>query len=196
MEPEACFRTFVRVLLGWLSNRSLYQIFSVSPSLVYQAVGTQANDDFIFNLTFQFERYFGNVCLRPHGLVQKRRIYWKCLVQALVASGPISWLISKCKQYKLRTQYWTVAKVTLSEQRGLNLNLKTSGERWAHQAMPKRSSASHVLLMSQRVQVRERLGHSHFFTGSSYHYMQLSWSSPSSQTYPTFTCTFWRCLHM
>jgi len=43
MEPEACFGIFVRVLLGWLSNRSLYQTFSVNPSLLYQAVGTQAN---------------------------------------------------------------------------------------------------------------------------------------------------------
>ena len=43
--PEACFEIFVRILLGWLSNRSLYQIFSGNPSLLYQAVGTQANDD-------------------------------------------------------------------------------------------------------------------------------------------------------
>jgi len=43
--PQACFGIFVPVLLGWLSNRSLYQIFSVNLSLLYQAVGTQANDE-------------------------------------------------------------------------------------------------------------------------------------------------------
>jgi len=43
--PEACFEIFVRVLLVWLSYRSLYQIFSVNPSLLYQAMGTQANDE-------------------------------------------------------------------------------------------------------------------------------------------------------
>jgi len=36
----------------------------------------------LFNLTFQFERHRGNVCLHPHGLVQEGLIYWKCLVQA------------------------------------------------------------------------------------------------------------------
>ena len=41
--PEACFGIFVRVILGWLSNRSLYQTFPVNPSLLYQAVGTQVN---------------------------------------------------------------------------------------------------------------------------------------------------------
>jgi len=45
MRPEAHSWIFVRVQLGWLSNRSLYQTFSINPSLLYQAVGTQANDD-------------------------------------------------------------------------------------------------------------------------------------------------------
>jgi len=51
-----------------------------------QAVGTPAKmTKNLFNLTFQFDRYFGNVYLRSHGLVQKGRIYQKCLVQASVA---------------------------------------------------------------------------------------------------------------
>jgi len=45
MGPEACFGIFVRVLVGWLSNRSLYQTFPVKSPLLYQAVGTQANDE-------------------------------------------------------------------------------------------------------------------------------------------------------
>ena len=49
--PEACFDICVRVLFGWLSNSSLYQIFSVNPSLLYQAVGMQAKDE----NSFQFD---------------------------------------------------------------------------------------------------------------------------------------------
>jgi len=59
MEPEACFGIFVRIILGWLSNRSLYQTFPVNPSLLYQAAGTQVNVAKIpFKLKGQFERYF------------------------------------------------------------------------------------------------------------------------------------------
>ena len=51
MGPEACLEIFVRVWLGWLSNRSLYQTFPVHPSLLYQAVGTQAN---VAKIPFKF----------------------------------------------------------------------------------------------------------------------------------------------
>ena len=45
MIPEAYPWIFVQVQLDWLSNVSLYQTFSVNASFLYQAVGTQANDD-------------------------------------------------------------------------------------------------------------------------------------------------------
>jgi len=56
MGPEACFGIFVRVMLGWLSNRSLYQTCPVNPSLLYQAVGTHANASKCCQNTFQIER--------------------------------------------------------------------------------------------------------------------------------------------
>ena len=84
--PKACFEIFIRVLLGWLSNRSLCQIFSANPSLLYQAVGTQSKRRKIFSIwPFNLKGILANVCLRPHGLVQKGRVCWKCLVQASVA---------------------------------------------------------------------------------------------------------------
>jgi len=52
---------------------------------LYQAVGTQANVAKIpFKLKGQIEKIF-RVYLRPNGLLQKGKIYWKCLVQASVA---------------------------------------------------------------------------------------------------------------
>jgi len=81
MEIEECFGIFVRVLLGWLSNRSLYQKFPVNPSLLYQAVGTQASVAKIpFKLKGQIEKVFRRLLASPR-LVQKGRIYWKFLVQ-------------------------------------------------------------------------------------------------------------------
>jgi len=58
MGPEACFGIFVREGLGWLSNRSLYQTFSVNLSLLYQAVGTQANDEKSFQYDLSIWKVF------------------------------------------------------------------------------------------------------------------------------------------
>jgi len=85
MGPEAYSWIFVPVLLGGPSNRSLYQTFSVNLSLLYQAVGTQPNDEKSFEFDLLICKVFGNVYLRPHALMQKERIYWKYLVKASVA---------------------------------------------------------------------------------------------------------------
>ena len=89
MRPEAYSWIFVRVQLGLQSNRSLYHKFSVIPSLLYQAVGMQAHDDKqqrILSIShFNLKGVLATFCLRSHALVQKGQIYWKCLVQALVA---------------------------------------------------------------------------------------------------------------
>ena len=64
--PEACFEIFVRVLLVWLSNRSLYQMFSVNPSLLYQAVETQANvAKILFKLKCQIAKIFRRLLASP-----------------------------------------------------------------------------------------------------------------------------------
>jgi len=66
IEPEACFGIFVWVSLGWLSKRSLYQTIPVNPSLLYQAVGTQANVAKIpFKLKGQIEKIFRRLLVSP-----------------------------------------------------------------------------------------------------------------------------------
>jgi len=57
IRPEAYSWVFVRHQIGWLSNRSLYQTCSANPSLLYQAVWTQANTaanwvSFDFNVSY------------------------------------------------------------------------------------------------------------------------------------------------
>ena len=113
MGPEACFGIFVRVLLGWLRNQSLYWIFPVNLSLLYQAVGTQANASKRCQNTFQIERlnwkYFSSFACFPTAWYKSDGFaenIW-CKLRLLSqrnstrtnipkhASGPISWLISK-----------------------------------------------------------------------------------------------------
>jgi len=117
MGPEACFGIFVWVLLGWLSNQSLYQTFSVNPSLLYQAVGMQA---IVAKMPFQIEssnlKDFSSFACVPTAWYQRDRftenIWYKLWLLSQLsntrtniskhASGPISWPMPKCKQYKLR----------------------------------------------------------------------------------------------
>jgi len=113
----AYFGIFVRVLLGWLSNRSLYQTFPVNPSLLYQAVGTQANDEKPFQFDLSIWKVFWQRLLCVPTALYKRdgfteNVWYKLRLLSQPsntrtnilkhASGPISWLIQKRKQYKLR----------------------------------------------------------------------------------------------
>jgi len=97
MRPEAYSWIFVRVKLGWLSNRSMYQTFSVNASLCTKPWGLKQTTTNPFNLTFQFERYFGNVCfaspwLRTKGkdLLKMSDTCFSCLV-----NQAILWQMSK-----------------------------------------------------------------------------------------------------
>jgi len=119
MGPEACFGIFVRVLLGWLSNRSLYKTFPINPSLLYQAVGTQANDDFFFQFDLSIWKVFWQHLLAfacvPTAWYKRDgftgHVWYKLRLLSQPsntrtnipkhASGPISWLMPKCKRYKL-----------------------------------------------------------------------------------------------
>jgi len=63
MGPQACFEIFARVLLGWLRNPSLCQMF---PVYFYQAVGTQANVAKIhFKLKGRIEKIFCRLLVSP-----------------------------------------------------------------------------------------------------------------------------------
>jgi len=120
MRPEAHSWIFVRVQLGWLSNQSLYQTFSVNLSLLYQAVGTQANvAKTPFKLRGQIERIFCRLsslaCVptawyKRDGFIENVWYKLRLLSQPSCtrtniqecASGLMNWLIPKCKQYKFR----------------------------------------------------------------------------------------------
>jgi len=86
-DPKHVLGYFVRVLLGWLRNRSLCQIFSVNPSLLYEAVGTQANVAKIsFKLKSQIEMIFRRLLASPRlgtkgaGLLKTSGTSFGCLV--------------------------------------------------------------------------------------------------------------------
>jgi len=66
MGPEAYAWIFVPVLL-------ILDIFSKSVPFVPSRGDASKTMTNPFNLTFQFERFLANVCLRPHGLVQRDR---------------------------------------------------------------------------------------------------------------------------
>jgi len=124
MRPEAYSWIFVRVQLGWLSNRRLYQTFSVNPSLLYQAVETQANDDkrqqilsiWPFNLKgvlatfacvptawYNWDGFTENVLYKLRLLSQPSCT--RTNIQEY-ASGLMNWLKVKCTQYKLRPRWY------------------------------------------------------------------------------------------
>jgi len=83
MGPEACFGIFLRVLLSWLSSRSLYQIFSVNLSLLYKAVGTPANDE----KSFQFDLSIWKVFWQRRNT--RTIIQRLCEAPAFIAGVPI-----------------------------------------------------------------------------------------------------------
>ena len=116
MRPEAYSWIFVRVQLGWLSNRKLYQTFSVNPSLLYQAVEMQANDEKNSIWPFNSKGIFATFACAPTAWYKRdgftANVWYKLRLLSQPsnyrtnipknASGSISWLIPKCKQCKLR----------------------------------------------------------------------------------------------
>jgi len=120
MRPEAYSWIFVRVQLGRLSNRSLYQTFPVNASFLYQAVGTQAN---VAKTPFKLNGQIERICCRlswfaciPTAWYKKdaftEKVWYRLTLLSQssctrtniqeYASGIMNWPKLKCNQYKLR----------------------------------------------------------------------------------------------